>query len=148
MARAPGALIAPVELSTGDLIQALDRDGFWYNAKVGRRGGGAAGRHSGGACLLRDELAFGVALAGAPLLDVLRSPRAVLLATLTRGVRFHPATLSDALVDHDADDVDRLLGIVKFNLLARMKRCCCTGNCLMSISLLKSTHSFARQTDW
>ena len=41
MARAPGALIAPVELSTGDLIQALDRDGFWYNAKVlEKRGSG------------------------------------------------------------------------------------------------------------
>ena len=39
-------------------------------------------------------------------------------ADLGSGVRFHPATLSDALVDHDADDVDRLLGIVKFNLLA------------------------------
>ena len=34
MARAPGALITPVELSTGDPIQALDTDGFWYNAKV------------------------------------------------------------------------------------------------------------------
>ena len=34
MAGAPGALIAPVELSKGDLIQALDTDGFWYNAKV------------------------------------------------------------------------------------------------------------------
>ena len=45
MARAPGALIAPVELSTGDLIQALDRDGFWYNAKVlQKRGRGASTR--------------------------------------------------------------------------------------------------------
>ena len=38
-------------------------------------------------------------------------------ADLGSGVRFHPATLSDALVDHDADDVDRLLGIVEFDLL-------------------------------
>ena len=38
-------------------------------------------------------------------------------AGLGSGVRFHPATLSDALVDHDADDVDRLLAIVEFDLL-------------------------------
>ena len=31
---APGDLIAPVGLSEGDLVQALDLDGFWYNAKV------------------------------------------------------------------------------------------------------------------
>ena len=38
-------------------------------------------------------------------------------AGLGSGVRFHPATLSDALVNHDADDVGRLLGIVELDLL-------------------------------
>ena len=42
---APGDLIAPVELSEGDLVQALDLDGFWYNAKVlQKRGCGASMR--------------------------------------------------------------------------------------------------------
>ena len=42
---APGDLIAPVELSEGDLVQALDLDGFWYNAKVlQKRGRGASTR--------------------------------------------------------------------------------------------------------
>ena len=42
---APGDLIAPVGLSEGDLVQALDLDGFWYNAKVlQKRGHGASMR--------------------------------------------------------------------------------------------------------
>ena len=45
---APGDLIAPVGLSEGDLVQALDLDGFWYNAKVlQKRGRGASTAREG-----------------------------------------------------------------------------------------------------